>query len=224
MPVDLLKLDNLLIELEPFKAKLVAVSKTKPISDLLEVYNHKHRFFGENYVQELVAKKEALPNDIEWHFIGHLQSNKVKFIAPFVNLIQGVESWNLVQEINRQALKLNSVIDILLQIHIAKEDSKFGFNESELVEAVRQLQQTPLTGIRVRGLMGMASFTDDVTQIRKEFKNLRKLFDTTLLSLNPFYRNDFSILSMGMTSDYKIALEEGSTLIRIGSALFGERD
>lgn len=201
------------------KATLVAVSKTKPVADIQELYNMGQRDFGENYVQELVDKYEQLPKDIRWHFIGHLQSNKVKYIAPFVHLIHGVDSFNLLKEINKQAVKHNRIIDCLLQIHIAKEETKFGFNESELNE-LPSLNE--LKNIRVAGLMGMASFSDDMNLVRSEFKNLKAIFDSKAqLSTINF---QLSTISMGMSSDYKIALEEGSNMVRIGSLLFGERN
>lgn len=201
------------------KATLVAVSKTKPASDIQELYNMGQRDFGENYVQELVDKYEQLPKDIRWHFIGHLQSNKVKYIAPFVHLIHGVDSFNLLKEINKQAAKHNRIIDCLLQIHIAKEETKFGFDEHELSELP---QLSELKNIRVTGLMGMASFSDDMTLVRSEFKNLKNIFNANA----PLSTFDFqlSIVSMGMSGDYKIALEEGSNMVRIGSLLFGERN
>ena len=198
------------------KCVLVAVSKTKPIEDIFALYESGQRDFGENYVQELVDKQAALPKELKWHFIGHLQSNKVKYIAPFVHLIHGVDSIKLLHEINKQAIKLNRTIDVLLQVHIAQEETKFGFNAGELAE-VFSLQ--PFTNLRLRGLMGMASFTDDQEKIRTEFKYLRSLFDQFSKD-----KRNFDILSMGMSSDYQVALEEGSTMVRIGSLLFGERN
>lgn len=198
------------------KATLVAVSKTKPVEDIHELYTLGHRDFGENYVQELVDKYEQLPKDIRWHFIGHLQSNKVKYIAPFVHLIHGVDSFSLVKEVNKQALKCNRIIDCLLQIHIAKEETKFGFTENELND-LNGLNE--LKNIHVKGLMGMASFSNNRDLVRAEFKNLKQLY-TQLSTLN----FQFSTLSMGMSTDYKIALEEGSNMVRIGSLLFGERN
>lgn len=194
------------------KTTLVAVSKTKPAEDIQELYNLGQRDFGENYVQELVDKEAALPKDIHWHFIGHLQSNKVKYIAPFVNLIHGVDSESLLKEINKQATKNNRIIDCLLQVYIATEETKFGFDETELLN----LKIEGLENIRIKGLMGMASFSDDMNLVRSEFKKLKSLYD----KLN----TQFSILSMGMSGDYKIALEEGSNMVRIGSLLFGERN
>ena len=201
------------------KALLVAVSKTKPIEAIQALYDLGQRDFGENYVQELVEKHEQLPKDIRWHFIGHLQSNKVKYIAPFVHLIHGVDSFNLLKEINKQALKNNRIIDCLLQIHIAKEETKFGFEAHELSE-LYELHE--LKNVNIIGLMGMASFTTDESLIRREFEELKKCFDAnTQLSTFNF---QLSTLSMGMSADYKIALEEGSTMVRIGSLLFGERN
>ena len=193
---------------------LVAVSKTKPIEDILELYNYGHRDFGENYVQELVEKAEKLPNDIRWHFIGHLQTNKVKFIIPFIYLIHGIDSLRLLKEINKQAEKNKRVIDCLLQVHIAQEETKFGFDEAELLN----LDLKQFVNVKIKGLMGMASLTDDNNKIRIEFKSLKVLFEK-LKTQNP----ELSILSMGMSADYKIAIEEGSNMVRIGSLLFGER-
>jgi len=201
------------------KATLVAVSKTKPIEDILALYNSGHRDFGENYVQELVEKQAALPRDIRWHFIGHLQSNKVKFIAPFVHLVHGVDSINLLKEINKQAAKNNRVIDCLLQIHIAKEETKFGFDEQEL----KQIPDlSDMKNVRICGLMGMASFSDDKSLVRSEFHNLKNIFDINAVLSTMNYQ--LSTLSMGMSGDYTIAIEEGSNMVRIGSLLFGERN
>jgi len=204
---------------------LVAVSKTKPVSDIFELYNLGHRDFGENYVQELAEKHLLLPHDIRWHFIGHLQSNKVKYIAPFVHLIHGVDSFKLLVEINKQGLKFHRVIECLLQVHIAQEETKFGLNEQELDELVDDLQKLNNTDqlhfVKITGFMGMASFTDDEMKIRGEFKYLASLFDkyskvtTTNLQLKT--------ISMGMSADYKLAIEEGSNMVRIGSLIFGER-
>ena len=200
---------------------LVAVSKTKPVEDIMELYELGHRDFGENYVQELVDKYEQLPKDINWHFIGHLQSNKVKYIAPFVKLVHGVDSFKLLKEINKQAAKNGREIDALLQMHIAREESKFGLDEAELKELIALLADDPLHNIRVRGMMGMASFTEDQQTVRSEFRHLKTLFDqyTQLKTSNI----RFEILSMGMSGDYALAIEEGSTLVRIGSLLFGSR-
>jgi PLP dependent protein len=202
---------------------LVAVSKTKPAEDIQALYDLGHRDFGENYVQELVDKAATLPKDIHWHFIGHLQSNKVKYIASFVHLVHGVDSMSLLKEINKQAAKNNRIIDCLLQVHIAKEETKFGLDRQEL-ESILQLlrEENSLGNINIKGLMGMASFSDDMNLVRSEFAFLRSLFDEfKLISLPNF---QLHILSMGMSADYKIALEEGSTMVRIGSLLFGQRN
>jgi pyridoxal phosphate enzyme (YggS family) len=201
------------------KATLVAVSKTKPAEDIKALYDLGQRDFGENYVQELVDKYEQLPKDIRWHFIGHLQSNKVKYIAGFVHLIHGADSYNLLKEINKQAVKNNRIIDCLLQVHIAKEETKFGFEEHEL-QQLHELQE--LKGIRIKGFMGMASLSDNADLIRTEFKKLKQLFDTK--SQVSTFNSQLSTLSMGMSSDYHIALEEGSNMVRIGSLLFGQRN
>ena len=201
-------------ELRLSKITLVAVSKTKPMEDILELYNLGHRDFGENYVQELTEKNEKLPNDIRWHFIGHLQTNKVKSITPFIYLIHGVDSLKLLKEIDKQAEKNKRVIDCLLQVHIAQEETKFGFDETELLG----LELKQFRNVRIKGLMGMASLTEDINKIRIEFKSLKILFEK-LKTKHP----ELSILSMGMSADYKIAIEEGSNMVRIGSLLFGER-
>ena len=210
---------NEIIEELNGRATLVAVSKTKPADDIKALYNLGQRDFGENYVQELTDKYEQLSKDICWHFIGHLQSNKVKYIAPFVHLIHGVDSFNLLKEINKQALKNNRVINCLLQIHIATEETKFGFDEHQLSQ-LHKLHE--LKNVHIIGLMGMASFSDDKNLIRNEFASLKKMFDK-YISL-PISHCPLSILSMGMSGDYKIAIKEGSTMVRIGSLLFGERD
>ena len=198
---------------------IVAVSKTKPIADLQEAYDIGVRDFGENYVQELVDKYEALPKDIRWHFIGHLQSNKVKYIAPFVHLIHGVDSEKLLIEINKQGEKLNKKISCLLQVYIAKEETKFGLNEAELESIIQKLPQLPF--IQISGLMGMASFSSDSQIVKSEFDTLKHLFDKhSTSSLDNF---KLEILSMGMSGDYKMAISCGSNIIRIGSMLFGER-
>jgi len=203
------------------KATLVAVSKTKPVEDIQVLYDIGQRDFGENYVQELVDKYEQLPKDIRWHFIGHLQSNKVKYIAPFVHLIHGVDSYNLLKEINKQAAKHNRVIDCLLQIHISKEETKFGLDEKELDDLIRSNPINELTNVRINGLMGMASFTEDNNLIIQEFSFLKKLFDKhKSLSTTNF---QLSTLSMGMSADFQFALDAGSNMIRIGSMLFGSR-
>ncbi len=205
-------------ELSAKGVTLVAVSKTKPAGEIAELYELGHRDFGENYVQELVAKAAALPSDIRWHFIGHLQTNKVKLIVPFVQLIQGVDSLKLLKEINRQAANAGRVIDCLLQVHIAAEETKFGLSGEELDILFKEMDQTPLEHIRVRGLMGMASFTENMETVRNEFRALKKLFIRSHFRGQPL-----EILSMGMSSDYGVAVEEGSNLVRIGSLLFGER-
>ncbi|MEI7735448.1 MAG: YggS family pyridoxal phosphate-dependent enzyme [Ferruginibacter sp.] len=206
------------------KVTLVAVSKTKPAEDIIELYNLGQRDFGENYVQELVDKYEQLPKDIRWHFIGHLQSNKVKYIAPFVHLIHGVDSMSLLKEINKQAAKNNRVIDCLLQVYIAKEETKFGLDETELSEIITRITSDlhEFKNIRIVGLMGMASFSDDSNIVRNEFKNLKRLFDANAQLTTTNYQ--LSTISMGMSGDYTIAIEEGSTMVRIGSLLFGERN
>lgn len=197
---------------------LVAVSKTKPAEDIRALYDLGQRDFGENYVQELVDKQPDLPAGIRWHFIGHLQSNKVKYIVPFVHLIHGVDSFKLLQEINKQSKKINRITPVLLQIHIAREETKFGLDEKEL-EEILNTPSDHLPNIKISGLMGMASFTDDMNKVRAEFKYLKLLFDkfnTPASALNT--------LSMGMSSDYKMAMEEGSNMVRIGSLLFGARN
>lgn len=199
---------------------LIAVSKTKPNEDLMELYALGQRAFGENYVQELVDKAASLPKDIEWHFIGHLQSNKVKYIAPFVYLIHGVDSEKLLQEINKQAFKQSRVIDCLLQVHIAEEETKFGFDEAGLTELLESGRLANYPNVNIKGLMGMASFSDDRIQVQKEFKQLKKCFELTQNSMG----ETCSILSMGMSGDYELAIQEGSTMVRIGSLLFGARN
>lgn len=213
---------SILAELKDHNVTLVAVSKTKPASDIQELYALGQRDFGENYVQELVDKTAVLPADIHWHFIGHLQSNKVKYIAPFVHLIHGVDSAKLLQEINKQAQKQNRVIDCLLQVYIAKEETKFGLDETELEQLIQSVMTTQtLDHIRIRGFMGMASFSDNPDQVRSEFKLLKKLYDQYKELQSPRLKID--TLSMGMSGDYRIAIEEGSSMVRIGSLLFGER-
>ena len=201
----------------PLSVTLVAVSKTKPKELILEAYTAGQKDFGENYVQELVDKEKELPKDIRWHFIGHLQSNKVKQIAPFIHLIHGVDSFSLLQEINKQALKNNRVINCLLQIFIATEETKFGLSFEECETLLNSEEFKKLQNIKVCGLMAMASNTDSETQIRKEFKSL-KTFSEKVSGFG------FRVFSYGMSSDYKIAIEEGSNMIRIGSLIFGERD
>jgi pyridoxal phosphate enzyme (YggS family) len=211
-------------ELRKKDVTLVAVSKTKPAADIQEMYALGQRDFGENYVQELVDKQAQLPQDIRWHYIGHLQSNKVKYIAPFVHLVHAVDSFSLLQEINKQASKHNRVIKVLLQMHIADEETKFGMSNTELVEFLSfyEAQTDKLQNIQICGLMGMASLTDDEVKIRKEFAGLKNIFDN-LQHNNFLFKDYFNTISMGMSSDYKIATEEGSTMVRIGSMLFGER-
>ena len=210
---------NTIKESIPSHVQLVAVSKTKPISDIEEAYAAGQRVFGENKIQEMTEKQEVLPKDIEWHMIGHIQRNKVKYMAQYVALIHGVDSLKLLREINKQAKKHNRVIPCLLQIHIAEEDTKFGFDENELNELIDSNDIGELSNIQIAGLMGMATFTDNGQQIRKEFKQLKKLFEKTK-SVFP----NLSQLSMGMSGDYKIAIEEGSTMIRVGSSIFGSRN
>lgn len=203
---------------------LVAVSKTKPVSDIQELYALGQRDFGENYVQELVEKQPLLPADIRWHYIGHLQSNKVKYIAPFVHMVHAVDSFKLLQEINKQAEKNNRVTDVLLQMHIADEETKFGLDEKEIIVLLEyyNAQKASLSHVRICGLMGMATNTDDEAKVREEFHRLHNFFvyleDTVF-----FTQAHFNTCSMGMSADYSIAIEEGSTMVRIGSLLFGSR-
>ncbi len=206
----------------PANVRLVAVSKTKPVSVLFEAYQAGQLIFGENKVQELCDKYEQLPKDIEWHFIGHLQRNKVKFIAPFVTLIHGVDSLRLLEKINEEAQKNNRLIDCLLQVHIAKEDTKFGFDETELIDLLNDSDYHKLENIRICGLMGMATYTDDNDLISREFKSLADLFNKVKSDCF-FDKSHFTELSMGMSGDYQIAVEQGATLVRIGSSLFGTR-
>ena len=202
---------------------LVAVSKTKPVEDIMELYNAGHRDFGENYVQELADKYQQLPKDIRWHFIGHLQRNKVKYITPFVHLIHGVDSFNLLEEINKQGLKKNRVVNCLLQIHIAEEETKFGLNEMELENAIKAIQiDGALKNIKTCGFMGMASFSKDMELVKNEFNYLKSLFDKNAHTQTTNF--NLQNLSMGMSSDYTIAIEEGSNMVRIGSLLFGDRN
>ncbi|HEX6180803.1 MAG TPA: YggS family pyridoxal phosphate-dependent enzyme [Chitinophagaceae bacterium] len=226
MPVKAQAYKQISTALELKNVKLVAVSKTKPVEDIFELYKLGHRDFGENYVQELAEKHLLLPHDIHWHFIGHLQSNKVKYIAPFVHLVHGVDSFKLLVEINKQGMKNHRVIECLLQVHIAQEETKFGLSEEELDELVDDLQKLNGTDqlhyVKITGLMGMASFTEDENKIRGEFKYLAALFDkySKVHTTNLELKN----ISMGMSSDYKIAMEEGSNMVRIGSLIFGERE
>jgi pyridoxal phosphate enzyme (YggS family) len=206
----------------PDNIKIVAVSKTKSCDEIMQAYNFGHKIFGENKVQELVDKYESLPKDIEWHFIGHLQSNKVKFIAPFVNLIHGIESYKLLAEIDKRALQYNRIINCLLQIHIAKEDTKFGFSREEVIQLVKSDEYNKLKNIRIIGLMGMATYTYDDVVVYNEFNELKSIFQ--FLKEN-YFKNvlDFTEISMGMSGDYKIALKSGTTIVRIGSYIFGDR-
>jgi len=205
------------------ECKLIAVSKTKPIEDLKAAYAAGIRDFGENKVQEIQAKQPEMPSDTRWHMIGHLQSNKIKYIAPFVYLIHGVDSFKLLQEINKQGKKIDRVIPILIQMHIAEEESKFGFDRTELEEMLDSNEFAELTHVKVIGLMGMATFTENHDQIRKEFRGLKFLFEELKNRKFPDFV-DLKEISMGMSGDYKIAQEEGSTMVRIGSAIFGSRN
>jgi pyridoxal phosphate enzyme (YggS family) len=206
----------------PEAVTLIAVSKTKPVEAILEAYHAGQRDFGENRVQEVVPKYEALPKDIRWHVIGHLQTNKVKFIAPFVHLIHSVDSEKLLAEINKEAAKCNRVIPVLLQVFIAQEETKFGFSFEEIEALTAASPETKYPNIRIDGLMGMATNTDDHHQVRKEFQSLKDFFERFKI-LPIAIGTKFKILSMGMSSDWKIAVEEGSTMIRLGSSVFGER-
>ncbi|HUM98296.1 MAG TPA: YggS family pyridoxal phosphate-dependent enzyme [Chitinophagaceae bacterium] len=224
MPVDINNYNAIYKQLNESKVTLVAVSKTKPVEDLLALYQLGQRDFGENYVQELVQKATVLPADIKWHFIGHLQTNKVKLIIPFVQLIHGVDSLKLLKEIQKQAIKVDRVIDCLLQVYIAKEESKFGLDAAEVFEIIEEAKS--YANIRICGLMGMASFTEDAQTIRQEFLELKLIFDGVVKQQKTIAENQlpcFNILSMGMSADYKIAVATGTTMVRIGSLLFGER-
>ena len=212
---------NIKKELTGQGVQLIAVSKTKPNEDIQALYELGHRDFGENYVQELVDKHASLPTDINWHFIGHLQSNKVKYIAPFVYLIHGVDSEKLLQEINKQGLKQNRVIDCLLQIHIATEQTKFGFDGPALHEFLLSRRVTQYGHVRIRGLMGLASFSEDQQLLNQEFTTLKSYFEKAKMA---FPDDQFDILSMGMSADYALAISKGSNLVRIGSLLFGARN
>jgi PLP dependent protein len=209
----------------PKDVTLVAVSKTKPISDLMEAYEAGQRIFGENKIQEMTEKWEVMPKDIEWHMIGHVQSNKVKYMAEYVSIIHGVDSLKLLEEINKQAKKHNRIIDCLLQIYIAEEETKFGLDEKELNEILHYVQNDKkgMENIRIVGLMGMATFTENENQIKKEFTHLKSIFDN--LTSKPRTQNlKPETLSMGMSGDYKLAIECGSTMVRIGSSIFGGRN
>ena len=206
----------------PDQVILVAVSKTKPISDLMQAYDAGQRIFGENKIKEMAEKWQAMPKDIHWQMIGHVQTNKVKFMAPFVNLIHGVDSLKLLQEIDKQAKKNKRIIDCLLQIHIAEEETKFGLNEEELIEILSGENLSEMKNIRITGLMGMATFTDNENQVKKEFAHLKTIFNNlqTIKTTNC----NLEILSMGMSGDYRLAIDCGSTMVRIGSSIFGERN
>ena len=203
----------------PNDVTLVAVSKTKPTEQLLEAYNAGVRTFGENRVQEAVDKHEALPKDIEWHMIGHLQSKKTKYIAPFISLIHSVDSIKLLKVINKEAEKNNRVIDCLIQFHIAEEESKYGFLPNDAIELAEKINELNLKHVHIKGIMGMATFTNNTNQVQEEFRNLKQVFD--LLKKNKWPHID--TLSMGMSGDYDIAIKEGSTMIRVGSKIFGSR-
>jgi pyridoxal phosphate enzyme (YggS family) len=216
-------LEKILTELAPYQAKLVAVSKTKPTSQILEMYKQGHKIFGENRALELADKYASLPKDIEWHFIGHLQTNKVKYIAPFVSLIHAVDRYKLLKAINKEAQKAGRIIDCLIQFHIAEEESKYGFDLQEAEDMLNDPLLPTLQNIRLCGVMGMATFTDDEQQVRREFKQLSHYF--TQLKTQYFSGlAHFREISMGMSGDYTVALEEGSTMVRIGTLIFGARD
>lgn len=215
---NLLKIKDVL----PKNITLVAVSKTKPVSDLIEAYEAGHRIFGENKIQEMTQKWEQMPKDIQWHMIGHVQTNKVKYMAPYVSLIHGVDSLKLLKEINKQAKKWRRVIPCLLQVYIATEETKFGLEQDELLQVIHSDEFKEMENIKIVGLMGMASFTEDIDKIRKEFQSLKDIFDY----VKPYQLPNchFEHLSMGMSGDYKIAIECGSTMVRIGSSIFGRRE
>jgi pyridoxal phosphate enzyme (YggS family) len=220
MPVNTNQYHSIISQLNPQKVQLIAVSKTKPNEDIIELYDLGQRAFGENYVQELVDKAASLPKDIQWHFIGHLQSNKVKYIAPFVHLIHGVDSEKLLEEINKQAIKQNRIIDCLLQVHIATEETKFGFDANSIDEFIQSGRLAQYPNIQIKGLMGMASFSEDTNLLTKEFTTLKQIFDQAAKQLG----KQFTILSMGMSGDYPLAISLGSNMVRIGSLLFGARN
>lgn len=226
MAINIKQYKEISLLLKQLNVALVAVSKTKPVEDILALYNLGQRDFGENYVQELVEKYKQLPKDIRWHFIGHLQSNKVKQIAPFVSLIHSVDSEKLLKEINKEAKKNNRIIDCLLEVYIAKEETKFGLNDEELEELITQIaaanSRSLFKDISIKGLMGMASFSDDKEVVRKEFQHLKSLFDKYSAFTIP--HSPFAVLSMGMSADYEIAIEQGSNMVRVGSLLFGKRN
>lgn len=205
----------------PVDVTLVAVSKTKPSADILEAYEAGQRDFGENRIQEMALKFEELPKDIRWHMIGHVQGNKIKFMAPFVHLVHGIDKVKRLSELNKEAAKNDRCIDCLIQIHIATEDTKFGFDEGEALELLSGDTAAIYPNVRIRGLMGMATFTDNREQVRNEFRALKELFDKAKKVVQ---HPDFNILSMGMSGDYELAIEEGSNMIRVGSAIFGPRN
>lgn len=216
-------IQQIVTEISP-AARLIAVTKTKPVEMLMEAYQAGFKRYGENKVQEMVGKYEQMPKDIEWHLIGHLQSNKVKYMASFVAMIHSVDSLKLLQEINKQATKNNRIIDCLLQVFIAQEETKFGLSEEELEELLLSEELKSMQNVRIVGLMGMASNTDDEDQVRLEFRGLKQLFDKLKSRAADFPTNvDFKEISMGMSGDYLLAVEEGSTLVRVGSAIFGSR-
>ena len=207
----------------PSDVTLIAVSKTKPVSDLQEAYEAGQRIFGENKALEMRDKHQALPDDIQWHFIGHLQTNKIKYIAPFVTLIHAIDSLSLLEAVNKEAAKNNRIIDCLLQFHIAQEETKFGLDMDEARAMLESESFKSLNNINICGVMGMATFTDDATQVRDEFKSLKNIFET--LKENYFKGNEsFKEISMGMSDDYPIAIEEGATMVRVGSKIFGARN
>lgn len=207
----------------PLDVKLVAVTKLRSVDEIFQAYHSGHKIFGENRVQELLSKKDLLPDDIEWHIIGHLQSNKVKYIVPFISLIHSVDTYKLLKVINSEAVKVGKTVDCLLQFHIAQEETKFGFNIQEVTEMIMSDDFTMLKNIKIRGLMGMATFTLNDEQIRNEFKSLVNYYR---ILKNEYFKNDpdFREISMGMSSDFEIAIEEGSTMLRLGSIIFGKRN
>ncbi len=215
-------LEHILLQLKPSGTKLVAVSKTKPVEQIKGLYDRGQKIFGENRVPELVEKQELLPSDIEWHFIGHLQSNKVKYLAPFVSMIHAVDSLKLLAEVNKQAAKHERVISVLLQFHIAEEETKYGLDFKEVETILSSSEYASMENVKICGVMGMATFTDNLKQVRREFKELRSIFEKLK---EKYFINipAFKEISMGMSGDYKIAIEEGSTMVRIGTLLFGER-
>lgn len=222
--VDTKKYQEIIEEIKPYHAQLVAVSKFKSVDDIRALYELGQRDFGENYVQELLEKEVQLPKDIRWHFIGNLQRNKVKYIAPFIHLIHGVDSFNLIKEINKQALKNERTISCLLQMHVAEEETKAGMDETEMMAFFEycDAQKEHLSNVKIKGIMGMASFTENENQVKSEFKKLKTIFEFVK---NSYFigQKSFNTLSMGMSNDYHLALGEGATMLRIGSLLFGKR-